>query len=242
MGLSESKMVTHTIKKACTDAETGGKDEITTVLSNPEACIFIKCYKKALGWSVYQFVRALRQLWASIPLDTRKRIVKRPSKSQKSSRGTTKGTHESTFIVAPDLLADIPNWENTPELFFEEAGNAFDSASFGLAQFYRYLETLERKRTKDTIRSRFIKVSYHRLTNRLCLEQLRTKGIESMAEIIITSGMVTHDKEEIKQHIYKWAKEGKRIDELCRDLSKSKSADNSHLGYLFCLPPDVHDE
>lgn len=54
--------------------------------------------------------------------------------------------------------------------------------------------------------------------------------------------LVTKDLTEVKLAVSRWANEGKRIESLCRDVSSSDITKNEHLGALFRLPKDVHDE
>lgn len=117
-----------------------------------------------------------------------------------------------------------------------------DLTSSPLEESYKYLEGLERRSGRDTMRSRFMKVVYHRLRDRLCANQLRTDNAKTAAHIIFQSGMVGSDFNLVKQRVCRWTHEGRKIDALCRDIDRDKSLDNLHLGNLLCLPEDVHDE
>lgn len=117
-----------------------------------------------------------------------------------------------------------------------------DLTSSPLEESYTYLEGMERRNGKDMMRSRFIKVVYHRLRDRLCANQLRTNNVETAAQIIFRSGTADRDIGVVKQRFSRWTHEGRKVDALCRDIDRAESLDNLHLGNLLCLPEDVNDE
>lgn len=71
---------------------------------------------------------------------------------------------------------------------------------------------------------------------------MRSNDRETIARIISSSGIVTSSLDAIKQDVSRFTDEGRRIDTLCRDLGSVDTCRDSHLGNLFCLPDDIHDE
>lgn len=243
MGLSESKVILETLGRACADAENDGRDGVDSVLSEPEVCLSYKYNQLNNLINIDQFIRSLRQMWASIPPKTKRTIGRRPRRElSRNPQIKLRQTNHAKIAAAQIFVADVCRWENDPLLFFTDDSNVLDFKSSPLAQSYNYLERLERRRGTDTIRSRFFKVVYHRLRDRLCLNQLRTNNAEIVAQITSRSGIVSSDFDLIKHHVSRWTDEGRRIDAFCRDISQADSLDNSHLGNLFCLPKDIHDE
>lgn len=144
----------------------------------------------------------------------------------------------SRITVSSAIQFGLGIWKENPVSFFAEKESNIDPASY----FYTYMKSLERRKEKDTIRSRFIKVLYHQLKDRLGLNQIRAGNAETVAQLIFKSGTGGNDLYEIKENVSKWANEGRRIDALCQDVSRTDSLDHLHLGVLFCLPQDVSDE
>lgn len=139
-------------------------------------------------------------------------------------------------------MADIPQWSQNPRSFFQEGGDVLNLEVSPVAQLYQYLEQLNNRRTIDTIRARFIKIVFHRLKERLCLRYLRSKDVDNVAWILSESGFRSCDFDSIKRKIIRWTDLGGRLDALCRSIGSSAAHEDSHLGNLFCLPEDCHDE
>ncbi|CAG8897634.1 unnamed protein product [Penicillium nalgiovense] len=83
---------------------------------------------------------------------------------------------------------------------------------------------------------------YHRLKDRLCINQMRSNNVEKVAHAILKSGLVSSDLETIKHQVTGWTNEGRRIDALCQDIGCAEAKGDTHLGNLFCFPGDIHDE
>lgn len=135
----------------------------------------------------------------------------------------------------------LHRWGNDPLSFFMESSVELDLAGPVLVQYYFYLEALERRKQTDLVRSRLMKVVYSRLKGRLSLNYVRANDEQIVAQIISKIGMISNVPNAIK-NISKWIKEGGKIDALCKDISASESLDDKHLGVLFYLPQDIHNE
>ncbi|CAG8410941.1 unnamed protein product [Penicillium salamii] len=83
---------------------------------------------------------------------------------------------------------------------------------------------------------------YHRLKNRLCIDQMRSNNVEKASHIILESGLISSDLETITRQVTGWTNEGRRIDALCQDIGCAEAKNDTHLGNIFCFPGDVHDE
>lgn len=189
-----------------------------------------------------QVMNSARLLWAAIPLDARRRIGRPPKTSTRATPRQPKQLNSSELSFPPAFLATIQRWENDPLSFFKESNFEIGSTSSALVQIYIYMEDLELRKEKDLVRSRFMKVLYYRLKDRLCLTYVRANDVETVAQIISKTGMARSEPETIQKNISKWIKEGRKIDALCKDVNTVKSLENTHLGVLFCLPQDIHDE
>lgn len=141
-----------------------------------------------------------------------------------------------------DLLAKVPDWINAPSSFFGEDGSALDLKTSPITEIYQYLNGLNLRGTVDYIRARIIKVVFHRLKERLGRRYLRSNYVDYVATIISKSSVVDHEPNDIKAKIIGWTDTGQRIDSLCRSIGGSAGHENWHLGNLFCLPEDCHDE
>ncbi|KAL5335636.1 hypothetical protein BJX70DRAFT_390556 [Aspergillus crustosus] len=225
MRLSESKVIVDTLSEACGKAEQTGIIDVKALLSKPE------------------FVRSLRELWAHIPDKTRRSIYRQRKKTSYESRRVETQRLDMTKITPPqELLADVPSWTNNPWLFFQEEGSILDLTASPLSGMYQYLDGLELRRKIDIIRARFVKIVFHRLKERLNLRYMRSNCIDNVATIILNSGMTSYNLDDIKTKVTRWTDIGNRIDTLCRGIGGSAGHENSHLGNLFCLPEDCHDE
>ncbi|PWY75279.1 hypothetical protein BO94DRAFT_549537 [Aspergillus sclerotioniger CBS 115572] len=66
--------------------------------------------------------------------------------------------------------------------------------------------------------------------------------VDDVVAIISKSGVVKDITDDIKSKVTSWTDAGKRIDTFCQNIGSSAGHENSHLGNLFCLPDDCHDE
>lgn len=141
-----------------------------------------------------------------------------------------------------DLLANVPCWINNPSLFFQDEGSMLDLEASPITGIYQYHDGLDLRRKIDNIRARIVKIVFHRLKERLGLRYMRSNCVDDVATIISKSSVASLDPDDIKTKIIRWTDTGKRIDTLCRSIGGSAGHENWHLGNLFCLPEDCHDE
>lgn len=191
-----------------------------------------------------QFINSLRHLWAQMPVGTRRSIGRRPpcDNSPIKSRKRLKKEHDSEITIPETIKKNMHRWKEHPLLFFTEDGSTLDLDKLPLARSYKYLTNVHGRRESDTIRSRFLKVMYHRLKDRLCINQMRSNNVEKVAHAILKSGLVSSDLETIKHQVTGWTNDGRRIDALCQDIGCAEAKGDTHLGNLFCFPGDIHDE
>lgn len=193
--------------------------------------------------NIDQFINSIRRLWACIPLKTRRSIGRLPDKGPGSSRKMRKAPNMSTITFPQAFTAKLDLWEDNPFLFFKDDSSiSLELGRNPLAGSYNYMSRLKQRTETDTMRLRFWKVVYHRLKERLCLNRLRIDNVEIVTRVISRSGMAEDELDLIRRRVSRWTDEGRRIDTLCRDISRAKSLDNAHLGILFCLPDDISDE
>lgn len=74
------------------------------------------------------------------------------------------------------------------------------------------------------------------------MQRLHSRSVETIAQIISTTGLVKDSLEAIKTHINDWSKEGKKLESLCQDLYRDSEIGHQYLCMLFCLPNDVTKE
>lgn len=188
-------------------------------------------------------MESLRQTWAYIPEKIRRSIGRRPNnKSFRRLRRRLGGANTSRIAVSQSFMANVPRWMDDSFSFFQEDENSLDLTRSPLAESYQYLGRLNRRIKTNIIRARFIKILFPRLKERLCLRYLRSNDRETIARIISSSGTVTSCLDDIKKNVTRLTDEGGRIDRLCRNLGSVDTCKDSHLGNLFCLPDDIHDE
>jgi hypothetical protein len=144
--------------------------------------------------------------------------------------------------ILEDVVDNIPQWSQTPLSFFQEDGNALDLGLSPIGQLYKYVTEVTSRRIVDTIRTRFIKIAFHRLKERLGLHYMRSNNVDVVAQIISNSGMVNCGLDIIKRKISQWTDLGGRTEALCRSIGSSSTDEDSHLGNLLCLPEEYHDE
>lgn len=188
-------------------------------------------------------MESLRQTWASIPEKTRRSIGRRPkNNSFIRRRGRLGEPNTSKIAISQSLMANVPRWSEDSFSFFQEDKNSLELTRSPLAQSYQYLGRLDRRIKTNTVRARFVKILFPRMKERLCIRYLRSNDRETIARIISSSGIVTSRLDDIKHNVIRLTDEGRRIDTLCRNLGSVDTCRDSHLGNLFCLPDDIHDE
>lgn len=225
MRISESRVIANTLSEACGKAEQTGIIDVNDLLSNPE------------------FVRSLRELWAHIPEKTRRSISRQRKKTSHGARRlVTQQLDMPKITPSQDLLANVPCWINNPSLFFQDEGSMLNLEASPITGIYQYLDGLDLRRKIDNIRARIVKIVFHRLKGRLGVRYMRSNCVDDVATIISKSSVTSLDPNDIKTKIIRWTDTGKRIDTLCRSIGGSSGHENWHLGNLFCLPEDCHDE
>lgn len=188
MGVSESKVVIETFSAACMEAEKNEKDDIEALLTNKKVCF--TQYPVWQNTNRDKFISSLRNLWARIPVCTR-RSIGRPQCDNLPivSRKRPRKEHNSEITIPETFTKNVHRWKEFPLLFFTEDGSTLDLDDLPLARSYKYPTKVDGRRESDTIRSRFLKVMYYRLKDRLCIDQMRPNNVEKTAHIILNSGM-----------------------------------------------------
>ncbi|KAJ5346859.1 uncharacterized protein N7506_000112 [Penicillium brevicompactum] len=226
MGVSESRVVIETLSAACAEAEENEKDNIEDLLTS-KVVLSVRC--DAFG---------LKSQWVpGEALAAPRAIIPRQDLENELRKHTIR-----KLLSLKSLGENVLRWKERPLLFFTEDDSTLDLDELPLAQSYKYLTKVHERRESDTIRSRFLKVMYHRLKNRLCIDQMRPNNVEKAAHIILKSGLVSSDLETITRQVTGWTNEGRRIDALCQDIGCAEAKNDTHLGNIFCFPGDVHDE
>lgn len=184
----------------------------------------------------------LHNLWSKLP-DTAKRKID-PGMTTRRIGGTPennrpkkvrklKKSPDSKIALLPDLMAKIPAWNKDPLSFFNEGESKLELTRSPFDGMFTYMNKSTKRTEMDTIRLRFLKVMYYRLSGYVGWTQLHQKRAKRMAQTTSNSALLA------------WVDEGKRIDKLCRDIGCVEKLERSdqyfHLGNLFYSLPDVAD-
>jgi hypothetical protein len=119
-----------------------------------------------------------------------------------------KTTIEDRISLPESITNNISSWVKNPLEFFCDADDHI--IKLNLSSFYRTLLHLDRRRYNDLIRSRFLKVIFHRLRQSLGIQRLHSHSVDNIARIISTAGLVKDSLDEIKNHINGWVKRVRR--------------------------------
>ena len=145
-------------------------------------------------------------------------------------------------------MKSIPQWKHNIHSFFTEEDALDLNLDHPIAESYRLLLQLETRGEKDTWRTRFLKVVFHRLLRKISgSHYVRSADVTRASTIIENSGIVNDRSEQIGTRFIAWGKTGQRLELLCEDLLDAKDRCNDgrnkekHLGFLFCLPEHVTD-
>jgi hypothetical protein len=84
----------------------------------------------------------------------------------------------------------------------------------------------------DLARQRFLKVTLHRLRQRLGVERLRSGRVDRLAMFYNHFG---HTEPAKKEEIAKWLDEGSRLDSICQELEENQPCGYSYLSNLFYM-------
>ncbi|KAJ6118835.1 hypothetical protein N7471_013455 [Penicillium samsonianum] len=254
MGLVESKVLLQKLQNICYEAETQGSTRIDVILQDTEAST--------------PTIQLLKSSWTHLPEDARRIIVgnpptqdtritntritngntaRKPAKRLKSSQPRPprerKSATKAQICLSSSISSNISRWTKNPSDFFLDADETivnFEAPALGF--FYRSLLHFEHRRDNDLIRSRFLKVLFFKLKHKFGLQRLHSHSSDLLAKIILKSPLVGHDRDDIKENIIQWSKEGSKIDNLCRDIDDSSDDGYRYLWILFCLPEDVGKE
>ncbi|KAJ5558769.1 hypothetical protein N7461_002741 [Penicillium sp. DV-2018c] len=130
-------------------------------------------------------------------------------------------------------MAKVPIWVEDPLSFFSEDESQLELKSSPLDEMNAYMNKLIERTGMNTLRLRLLKVMYYRLSGWVGWTQLLHERSEHMAQITSNSDVSA------------WISEGKRIDNLCRDIGcaekRQRSGQYLHLGNLFYSLQDVAD-
>jgi hypothetical protein len=157
-----------------------------------------------------------------------------------SARSNTKESEFSTTL--PDeVKTNITSWKDDPLSFFVKGSDVNLELENCIGGFYSCLVSLESRQGLDSIRARFLKVSFYHLKLMVCSQQLRSVHMAKIARVIHASGLTSHDSSTIENKLSRWIEEGHRLDALCKDLSDEVQG-FEYLSWLFLLPSQVNYE
>lgn len=137
------------------------------------------------------------------------------------------------IALVPDFMAKVSTWTEDPLSFFNEGESQLELTRSPFDEMNTYMSKLVKRTGMDTVRLRFLKVMYYRLSGCVGWTKLHQKRTERMAQTVSNSCLSA------------WVNEGKRIDKLCRDIGCVEEVERSdqyfHLGNLFHTLQDVPD-
>lgn len=149
--------------------------------------------------------------------------------------------------VPESLMKFIPQWKNNIQSFFTEEDALDLNLDHPVAESYRLLLQLENRGQRDTWRTRFLKVVFHRLLKRISSGQYTQSADATKATTIIRNSGIGDNSEQIGERLIAWGKTGQRLELLCKDLLDARDRcddgrkEEEHLGFLFRLPKCVTD-
>lgn len=211
-------------------------------------------------------IQYLKASWTHLPEDTQRTIAGKnftqdfqlitagntatsPANRLRSSRSSSrppqkrKRVADTQIILSDSVSTNLSDWVENPSKFFLDLD--IGDVKFGappLIFLYQMLLHLECRRENDLIRSRFLKVLFYKLKQKLGVQRLHSRSLDIITKIISESGLMKHDREKIKSNIGRWSNEGKKIDLLCRDIDENPGTGHRYLGIIFCLPKNVGKE
>lgn len=196
--------------------------------------------------NIEKFLRLLNNLWKQIPPVSRKRIIK--ANRRKSAKYATPPKVDNVSDDVPEsLMKFIPQWKNNIQSFFTEEDALDLNLDHPVAESYRLLLQLENRGERDTWRTRFLKVVFHRLMKQISSGQYTQSADVTRATTIIKNSGIGDNSEQIGERFIAWGKAGQRLELLCRDLLDARDRcddgrkKEEHLGFLFRLPKYMTD-
>lgn len=165
--------------------------------------------------------------------------------ASKSSRSTRKRRKVSRtpITLSESVSKNISCWMEDPAKFFRDPED--DDIGFGVSPLtflYQTLLRVQYRRENDLYRSRFLKVLFFNLKEKLSVQRLHSQSLDTITRIISETDLVRQDQETIKKNVVQWSKEGKKLDNLCRELHEGYLTRHQYLGVIFCLPESVGKE
>lgn len=190
-------------------------------------------------------MRLLNNLWKQIPGVSKERI-KKTNRRKYAKNATPPKIDDVPDEVPENLMKSIPQWKNNIDSFFTEDALGLN-LDHPIAESYRLLLQLEDRGERDTWRTRFLKVVFHRLLKKISGDQyVQSADVTRASTIIKKSGIGDHS-ERIGERFIAWGKIGQRLELLCEDLLDARDGcdddrnKEEHLGFLFRLPEYVTD-
>lgn len=159
-------------------------------------------------------MRLLNNLWKQIPSNSKERIKK--TNRRKSAKSATPPKIDD---VSENLVKSIRQWKNNIHSFFTKEDALDLNLDHPIAESYRLLLQLEKRGERDTWRTRFLKVAFHRLLRKTSGgHYVRSADVRRASTIIEKSGIVSEHSEQIGMRFIAWGKTGQRLELLCEDL------------------------
>lgn len=144
-------------------------------------------------------------------------------------------------------MKSIPQWKNNIHSSFTEEDALDLNLDHPIAESYRLLLQLEKRGERDTWRTRFLKVVFHRLLKKTSGgHYVQSADVTRASTVIEKSGIGDHS-EQIGMRFIAWGKTGQRLELLCKDLLDPRDGcgddrnEEEHLSFLFRLPKYVTD-
>ncbi|CAI7599311.1 unnamed protein product [Penicillium viridicatum] len=227
MGLSESKFMIQKLSYACENAEKQGSwsCQLNGFLQDPH------------------IIQYIQTAWLQIPKETQQLITGKKSPNPLALRRKRKKAVTSVITIPESVASQLSRWTLDSHDFLRESQNHdVNWEAPALVLFYQLLIYFEHRRDNDLIRSRFLKVIFYALKESMGLQRLHAQSVEAIAQIISGSQLGRSSPETIKSHLSDWSNEGKKLDNLCRDIHEDINDGHGYLDMLFCLPKDVGKE
>lgn len=178
---------------------------------------------------IQKLVLAIKGLWNEASQDF-KRTVK-GSRNQERDRRTARKINNVDIIRCPQSLErPFRVWKETPKTFLTyPESTAHIQEKFELPELYLSLKGQSQSNEVNRIRWRFCLLLFNDWKKSFCDKRLRIHEDE-FVDLILHSGLVTDDRQEVTRQVKLWGAQGKRYERLVQALGSR--------GALLLLPDE----
>ncbi|KAI2838199.1 hypothetical protein CBS147321_10999 [Aspergillus niger] len=226
MGINISKQVAEEVIRACESTDNSGRID-SILFDKPE------------------FQRLLSELWREIPSDVQKsiqdsRTIRKKAMHYGDKDITEHRSFKTLLAASRPHLSDVAretllSGYEDPQSFLRSMEGIKDcqDVQMNVDSYLNFVRRLGQTRERDTIRWRLGLIPLSEFASKFTNKLITAEKYDEIAHQLVCSGLIIHNREEIRKDLPSWISASKRYRRIAQSLGGA--------GYICCLPTEPSD-